>query len=329
MRFARSCARGILPAIAVAALAWGCAPPVGAQATAAGAQAEYAPDKLDLAHSPASSEATIYFEFPIQRLKGAVPALRGIKYDPSQEHLPAILASVAKKIADLLPRLPDLISREQVFHFQGSWEPNAPGGLAAAQPWTREFKYLIRCQRNADGSTTIAESRINGKGQAVNGVGPFMAMRGYGFAYQWLFFSAANQSEFRFRYLGQQEKNGRKTYAVAFAQDPHKVDDPAYFLSDGKMAPFYYQGVFWVDQGSFDIVALRTDLLRPLPGLLLKQLTTQLTFRSVPIRGYDAVFWLPSEVDISSDQGRGPMEESHRYSDYHLFHAEAKIVSTP
>jgi hypothetical protein len=49
----------------------------------------------------------------------------------------------------------------------------------------------------------------------------------------------------------------------------------------------------------------------------------------VPIRGYDAVFWLPSEVDISSDQGRGPSEESHRYSDYHLFHAETRILPEP
>ena len=163
----------------------------------------------------------------------------------------------------------------------------------------------------------------------VEGAGPFTALRGYGFAYQWLFFSAANQPEFRFRYLGQQEKSGRRTFVVAFAQDPHKVDDPAYFMSDGKTAPFFYQGVFWVDQTSFDIVALRTDLLAPLPGMMLKQLTTQLTFRSVPIHGYDAVFWLPAEVDISSDQGHGPSEESHRYSDYHLFHAEARVVSGP
>jgi hypothetical protein len=65
------------------------------------------------------------------------------------------------------------------------------------------------------------------------------------------------------------------------------------------------------------------------PQVELLQLTTELSFRSVPIHGYNAVFWLPSEVDIESDEGRGPSEESHRYSDYHLFHAQARIVANP
>jgi hypothetical protein len=56
---------------------------------------------------------------------------------------------------------------------------------------------------------------------------------------------------------------------------------------------------------------------------------TEVIFRSVPIRGYDVVFWLPGEVNIASDQGAGPAEESHRYSDYHLFHAETRIVPEP
>ena len=243
--------------------------------------------------------------------------------------MPVILGRVAQHIADVLPRLPDLISREDVYHFQSTADGDAGGGLAATQPWGRQYRYLLQCQRKRDGSTSIAESRIDGAGKPVKEGGGFTSLRGYGFGYQWLFFTAANQPEFHFRYLGQQEKGGRKTYVVAFAQEPKKVSDPAFFEVDLKKVPFYYQGVLWVDQSSFDIVALRTDLLAPLPKVLLKQLTTELTFRSVPIRGLDAVFWLPSEVDISSDQGRGPSEETHRYSDYHLFHAQVRVVPEP
>jgi len=314
-----------IAAMAVACLQ-PCLQPAEAQIIERHSQPAYAPDS---AHTPASEPATSYFGLPIDRLKIAVPALNGIRYESGQKQLPVILASVAKRIAEVLPRLPDLISREDVFHFQSVWDVSGPGGMSSGQPWSREFKYLLRCQRHADGSITIAESRLDAKGQLVNSTGSFTALRGYGFAYQWLFFSAANQPEFRFRYLGQQEKGGRKTFVVAFVQDPRRVDDPAYFMADGKMAPFYYQGIFWVDESTFDIVALRTDLLAPLPKMLLRQLTTELKFHSAAIRGYDAVFWLPSEVDISSDQGLGPSEESHRYSDYHLFHAVARIVSTP
>jgi predicted esterase len=277
----------------------------------------------------APSETTSYLELSIQQLKKAVPGLKGIKYDPSQERLPSILDQVARTIGDLLPRLPDLVSREDIYHFQGAPDPTAPGGYAASQPWTREFKFLLQCRRNTDGSTTISESRIDSHGRVAADSGLFTGLRGYGFAYQWLFFSESNQPEFRFRYLGQQEKSGHQTFAIAFMQDPHKVADPAYFQSLGKQEPFYYQGVLWVDQSSFAIVSLRSDLLAPLPDLNLIQLTTELVFRSVSIQGYKAAFWLPSEVDISTDQGAGLNQESHRYSDYHLFHAEAKIVASP
>lgn len=322
MRERRKRVAGLAPAVAIAAMAAALAYPVKAQIAPLNS-----PFNRPL--TTATGETTPYFELPIQRLKSAVPALKGIKYDPSQEQLTSILDHVAKTIAEVLPRLPDLVSREEIFHFQSPRDPTAAGGLASEQPWSREFKYLILCHHNANGSTTIEESRTDSKGRIVDSSGQFTAPRGYGFAYQWLFFSAANQREFRFRSLGQQDKGGRKTYVLAFEQEPGKVTEPAYFQSAGKQAPFYFQGVLWVDQSSFDIVALRTDLLEPLPDLHLRQLTTELAFRSVPIRGYDAVFWLPSEVDISTDQGGGPVEENHHYSDYHLFHAEARIVGTP
>jgi hypothetical protein len=274
-------------------------------------------------------DAASYFDLPVKRLKDRVPGLRGMKDDRNQEHLPAILAAVDQRIADVMPRLPDLISRERVYSFQTTQSPGAAGGLPAMQPTSREYKYLIRCHRDAKGNTTIEEARVNAKGELVQGDLGYTALRATGFANQWLFFTKANQPEFRFRYLGEQNKDNRKTFVIVFEQDIQQTRDPAYFESEGKRAPFYYQGVLWVDQATFDIVELHTDLLAPVPKVQLLQLTTDLKFRSVPIHGYDAVFWLPSLLDVSIDQGNGPNEESHAYSDYHLFHAETRIVSTP
>jgi len=278
---------------------------------------------------PTSGQTTSYFAFPLQKLKEMVPELKGLKYDDSQERLISILASVAQTISNVLPRLPNLVSREDISGFQAPRDPSAESRLASAQPWSRQFRYLILCHHNADGSTTIEELRTDSKGNPADAAGQFTAPRGFGFAYQWLFFTSANQPEFHFRYLGQQDKGGRKTFVVAFAQDPAKVTNPALFQSEGKVSPFYYQGILWVDQSTFDIVTLRTDLLAALPDLHLTQLTTKLNFRLVPIHGYDAKFWLPSEVSISSDQGAGPTDESHRYSDYHLYHSTSRIVASP
>jgi hypothetical protein len=296
--------------------------------------AQGAPSRLEqIPYSPRlqpnSGQTTTYFEFPFQKLKEVVPALKGLKYDANQEQLNSILAQVAKTIAMVLPKLPDLVSRENISGFQAPQSLSNPGGLANSQPWNRQFRYLILCHHNLDGSTTIEELRTDSKGHPADSQGQFRAPHGYGFAYQWLFFSSANQPEFRFRYLGQQDKDGRKTFAIGFAQVPSKVTNPAFFQSAEKVAPFYYQGVLWVDQSTFNIVRLRTDLLTALPDLNLRQLTTELSFRSVHIHDVDAEFWLPREVSISSDQGGGPMDENHRYSDYHLYHATARISPSP
>ena len=264
--------------------------------------------------------ASPYLNLSEQKLRGIVSELKGLKYESDQEQLPSILAGVARTIAEVLPRLPNLISREEIYHSQDAHNP---------QPWNREFKYLILCHHNGDGSTNIEESRTDSKGHLVDIAGPVATAHGVGFAYQWLLFSAANQPEFHFRYLGQQEKDGRMTFVVAFAQDPAKVAAPANFRLDQKAAPFFYQGVLWIDQSTSVIILMRTDLLAPIPSLHLSQFTTKVHFGLVPIHGYDATFWLPREINLSFDQGEGDSEEDHRYSDYHLFHSETRIVSEP
>jgi len=67
---------------------------------------------------------------------------------------------------------------------------------------------------------------------------------------------------------------------------------------------------------------MRTDLLAPVPSMQLRQFTTKVDFGLVPIHGYDATFWLPHQIDLTFDRGDGPIEEDHRYSNFHLFHAE-------
>jgi hypothetical protein len=276
-----------------------------------------------------NEEAKTYIDLSIQSLEALVPELKGIKYESNQERLPLILANAARVIGQVLPKLPDLASREDVFHFQGKWDPSSPGHIAAAQPWSRTFSYLLRRERNPDGTFTLTESRLNKNNEPIKEDHSFMAIRSHGFAYQWLFVTAANQQQSHFRYMGEQKKNEHRTFVVAFAQDPKKVADPALLLTDIGKLPFYYQGILWIDQSSFQIVALRSDLLPPIPSPHLKQLTTELAFRSVTIRGYGATLWLPHQVEVSTDEGRGLSSEAHSYSNYHLFHSDIKIQTTP
>ena len=90
--------------------------------------------------------------------------------------------------------------------------------------------------------------------------------------------------------------------------------------------PFFFQGIAWIDQSTFDVVRLRTDLLSPVPSVNLQNMTTELRFRSVRIHGFGAVLWLPSEVLIRTARSDSIFEEIHQYSGYRFFHAESKLL---
>ena len=132
----------------------------------------------------------------------------------------------------------------------------------------------------------------------MNGVAP----HNFGFAYQWLLLSPANQSEFRFRYLGQQRMDNHKTFVLGFVQIPSQVKVPGNIHLVRKGSCFFFQGIVWIDQSTFDVVRLRTDLLSPVPSVNLLQMTTELHFHSVHIHGFGASLWLPSEVVIRTTQ---------------------------
>lgn len=290
------------------------------------------------ARSPSGKElskvypnAAPYLDNPLPSLKAAVPMLDGLKYDASQDQLPSILNRLAQTIDDVLPRLPDLVSREEIFH--GAQGPAATprsvvlgGGSAEERPY-QEFKYLILCLHTSNGTTKVEESRTDLSGRPIETADS--PLIGHGLAYQWLLFSHANQAEFRFRYLGQQTIDGRKTFVVAFAQNPAQVSVPAYFVWGGKRFPVFYQGVLWIDQSTSNVVLIRTDLLGPMPSLQLERLTTELRFSLVHIHDLGENFWLPRELYIVVQQSKAAAEEDHRYSDYHLYHVSVRMVPSP
>ena len=269
-----------------------------------------------------------------------VPALSGMKPDKSQDQLSWILSKVGEATVRSLATVPNLISLEDVFSLVVSRDPGPTNSVLGMeeipalrdleeqlrQSRSTEFNYLLLFDHHADGETAIQELRTDFKnrqvGSAVDGVAP----HGFGFAYQWLLLSPANQSELRFRYLGTQRIDDHQTFVLGFAQIPSRIKVPGKYKWAGKEVPFFFQGIAWIDQSTFDVVRLRTDLLSPVPSVNLQNMTTELRFRSVRIHGFGAVLWLPSEVLIRTARSDSLFEEIHQYSRYRFFHAESKLL---
>ncbi len=279
---------------------------------------------------------TSYLDYPLRKLRAAVPALGDLKPDDSQQELPRILSRVGEVTQTSLDAVPNLTSQEDVYSFVaprdsapvnsvlGLRESPALLNLEAQLRETRsiEFNYLLLFDHHADGATTIRELRTDLKNRPVSQV----ALHGFGFAYQWLLLTSANQSELRFRYFGKETMNGHQTYVLGFVQVPSQVKVPAKYQWANQEAPFFFQGIAWIDQSSFQVVRLRTDLLSPVPSLNLEFVTTELHFGAVHIHGLNSELWLPSEVLIRTVRSDTIFQELHDYARYRFFHAESKLV---
>jgi VWFA-related protein len=289
---------------------------------------------------PARANAPTYVDYPLPKLRTAVPALNGIKPGTSQDQLASILAKAGEATLNSLSRVPNLSSLEDVYSAvmsRAAGPANSVLGMEQSpalldleaqlrEMRSVEFNYLLLFDHHPDGATAITELRTDFKNRQVSSSVDGVAPRGFGFAYQWLLLSPANQSELRFRYLGEQNMDDHKTFVLGFVQIPTQVKLPGKFKWAGKEEPFFFQGIVWIDQSGFNVVRLQTDLLAPVPSVNLLQMTTDLRFRSVRIKGYDADFWLPSQVLIRTEQGESVLNELHQYSRYKFFHAESRLL---
>jgi tetratricopeptide (TPR) repeat protein len=297
-----------------------------------------------------------YVDEPIFQLKRMAPGLKGIKVDAEekptdhgtagaeQDKTTAVLNKTGAVIAGLLHRMPDLIASEEVRQpiatraigdvgLDGRLMVSGIGaGVTAIAPRAIDyeahiFTYRIVHRQSASGANVFDEFRTDARDRPIDySAQEIRKPFSIGFATTWLFFLPDNLHEFRFRYLGQQWLGDFKTYVLAFAQDPsysglNAVIDSAY---DTCSTPL--QGIAWIDQSTFQIDRIQTDLLSPLPSIQLNQLRSVVDYGPVKIHELNRTLWLPNEVETSWQTAYGLGQELHLYSHYRLFHSTARIL---
>jgi hypothetical protein len=301
-----------------------------------------------------------------EQLKAAVPALHGIKFALSQDAAKPILEKVAAAIAEMVPRVPNLIAEERLTQIrvalpyqvagmdQGGSSGAKPGGrlssmqsysstthtlqgeelhqalhagLAATTAKPVIFGYRIHSVPNAALGEMLDEYRVDAENHPV-----VMSdltpgsPAGVGFGNSWLLFRPENLKQHDFRYLGRQKVDGHESLVIAFAQIPELVALPAQIGLHDGTCSFFTQGVVWIDEASSRILRIQTDLLAPLLGISLRQLRSSVQFREVTIASRGLVLWLPSEVEIQWETADQAGGELHRYAGYRLFGATSTVT---
>jgi len=254
------------------------------------------------------ANAKPYLDDPLPQLAADIPELRGLDPVPDQQPLAEVLKKTGDKSLDLLRKMPNVISHEQVVT---KIEPRGP-------TWHQQFEYLV-LRHETNGGVVLDEYRTD---KTKTGTAPLAQ----GVANAWVLFHPGNLVESRFRLLGHQRMDGHATLVLAFAQIPDKVKFPGQVDFGGTSIPVLFQGIAWIDESDFRIVRLRRDLLAPRPDIYLRTLTSQVLFFEVrPPEAADPL-WLPQQATTTWDFKGQVVQQLHRYSDFHLYRSKTKIV---
>jgi hypothetical protein len=323
---------------------------VACAAAGAQAQSSVAADAVAACAEKGAGGAATYVDESIAQLKAAVPELKNLKTDAKSEAnaCATILSHKGTMLGDMLPRIPNLIAREQVTQMlvplpltvnEGRSSHEVEGvdldialhERVVVQGKRSVYNYRIRSAENGGNSAVamLSEFRTDEKNEAVDAEaagGPHWQ----GFAGAWMMFVPDHWSESRFRYLGEEKINGHDTFVLAFAQIPERVSTPgAIENAGGGSSQFFLQGLAWIDRNGYEIVRLHTDLLAPLHGdyVHLRELRSGIVFLPVTIAERNLTLWLPSKVEVLWEMHNQAGAEIHVYSKYRLFTVTSKIIA--
>jgi hypothetical protein len=281
-----------------------------------------------------------YLNDSFSQLKSEAPLLRVLKFeaDPAAEPSKSdeILKQTGVTITAMLPRVPNLIAREELAQatlalpymvqetqVQSAGSTGVGGRRNAGQLYESSshsaqgdelqkvlngmltsgkhavFGYRIQSIKDPTYGTVLNEYRTNDQNESVDVMNMSPGNpRGVCFSSSWMMFKPANALESNYRYLWHQRVGKHDTVVLAFAQVPGEVLVPAEISMGGPTCSYLMQGVVWIDEAIFQIVRVQTDLLAALPGLHVTELRSEVSFGEVRIAERDLTLWMPSDVSI-------------------------------
>jgi len=267
-------------------------------------------EKLEAAYAKSKPTLDYLHHPPPNLIKGLVPIA-------DQKELDLILNSVGTTVAQFFANFPNTSSLEQIH--QEKLRRKDKVGTTLDQ----KFRYLCFAPAETYGPRFEEyRSDLAGSQAVPQGLGDGYMLTS-GFASVSLIFHPLYQSQSEFRYLGLQRVNGRDAYVIAFAQQPAKARLNGTFNSGSMSMPTFSQGLAWIDPQSYEVIRLRTDLLKTLPEMNLETETTDITYGEVHFRDLPTGFWLPQEVTVSVDWNGKHLRNQHRYSEFRVFSVAA------
>ena len=230
--------------------------------------------------------------------------------DPHVEcPLPHVLRGAGQRMNQFVANLEKFTAMERVEH--QAIDPS--GGWHSAE--ARDFNYVVMVKRTSMNVFLLDEYR-NGSSDpeqfpahiATQGM-PAIA----------LLFHPVLASDYAFTCEGLGGWEGRSAWQVHFVQRPDRPSRILSYSAGGKYSSLPLKGRAWIDVGTFHVLRIETELVKPLPEVGLTVDHVAISYQPVQFPSRAQELWLPKIVDLYVERQGRRYYRRHTFKDFQLF----------
>lgn len=228
--------------------------------------------------------------------------------------LSAVLHSAGTRAEQLLNTLQKFNASERVEHYK----LNAAGVPGSAD--VRSFDYVVSVSHDAQGGFQLQEYRNGGIVRAQ--LFP-SGIRTANLAEHGLIFHPLLATGFHFTCEGLGEWKGHPTWLVQFEENKNDLNPFRSYVIEGFSYPLQLTGRAWIDAGTFQVLRLESDLLKPVEKIRLTREHIAIEFASVQFRTTTQQLWLPQSADLYVELDGHRFYRRHTFSNFKIFSTDS------
>jgi tetratricopeptide (TPR) repeat protein len=180
---------------------------------------------------------------------------------------------------------------------------------------TRKFNYVVSISEEQPGYLSVDEYRADKLGLA----GYPDQIASSGFAALALVFHPHMRDNFEMKCEGLGDWRGQPTWLVRFQQRTDRPSRIHSYKLGAQIHPVNLKGRAWIAAGTFQILRLESDLVRPMPEIQLLSEHQVVEYGPIPFGQKKTTLWLPKSAEIYFDFRRHRYYRRHSFDHYMLF----------
>jgi tetratricopeptide (TPR) repeat protein len=228
--------------------------------------------------------------------------------------LPTVLHGAGQRAEQLLNTLQKFNASERVEHYK----LNAAGVPGPAD--VRSFDYIVSVSHDAQGGFQMQEYRNGGivhSEQFPSGI------RTANLAEHGLIFHPLLAPGFHFTCEGLGEWKGHPTWLVQFEEKKNDLNPFRSYVINGFSYPLQLTGRAWIDAGTYQVLRLESDLLKPVEKIHLTREHIAIEFASVKFRTGNQQLWLPQTAELYVEWNGRRFYRRHSFSNFKVFSTDS------